>query len=198
MIGLSQLITINGTFDSQTDGSLKPKGKDSLHILSFTSENISKTFSYKKKEAIDFQLINSTQLKQIFSQNEFTWVFIQASWCGGCNSSLKKYIKLADSLDQIRIVVINQDMRIRSLQHKIFNEGFKSQPYLLDPKEYGTYEPDKQSKFVGELTDLGKLVNYNPKGVPHNFFFNRKGELIYYGPNDITSQTLKEKVLKSE
>ncbi|MBA3284344.1 MAG: redoxin domain-containing protein [Nitrosopumilus sp.] len=196
-----QLITINAGIRSNDDGSSKLTKKDSIHIKTFSVENFDKVYTYKSKEFIDFELFNAKDCKLLFSKSKYTWVFIQSSWCGVCVPSLKKYIQLADSLkdEGIRIIVVNQDIQIPQLQKKIFKQGFRYQTYIIDPNVYGTMETKKQELFVSELADGKAIEGYSSSGVPKNLFFNSKGELVYYSPiNDITTQTLKEKVLKSE
>jgi hypothetical protein len=78
----SQIVITHRDLD---DGSKKLTKSDSSHILPFSIENYGKSMEYNSKEDINFELINSQQLKQICGKNVYTWVFIQSSWCGACN-----------------------------------------------------------------------------------------------------------------
>ncbi|HEY0031473.1 MAG TPA: hypothetical protein VGC65_11985 [Bacteroidia bacterium] len=193
-----QLITIESSM-RKDDGSSSLTKKDSTHLKPFSVDNFDKEISFKERTEINFELVKAENIKELFSKHKYTWVFIQASGCGPCTNSLKKYIKTIDSLktEDIKIIVINQDIAVKQLQKKLFGENYNYQSYILDPKIYGTVEFKKQEQFVKEITNNAPMENYSANGVPVNLFFDQNGNLIYYNrANDLNTTVIKEIIVK--
>jgi thiol-disulfide isomerase/thioredoxin len=183
------------------DGSTKLTKDDSTRFTSFNVERFDKKYAPKDSKEIVFETIKAEEFSSLFSKHKYTWVFIQSSWCGACLPSLKKYIKIADSLghEDIKIVVINQDFKIKQLQKKVFSEGYFFRSYIIDPRIYGIIESQKQKKFVEEITSGAVLENYNCDAVPQNLFFDRSGRLLYYAPiNAITKELVTNRVISQK
>jgi thiol-disulfide isomerase/thioredoxin len=179
------------------DGSSALKKEDSLHIKEFNINDYGKEVDFNEKSNIDFELVDADQLKQICLKSNYTWVFLQSSWCGACVSGLNKARKIVDSLkyDGISIVVVNQDILIKQLQKKILMEKYKTLTYILDPKKYGTIETKKQEQFIHEISKDYKIQN--PGAVPKSFFLDKNGELVYFDTSyALTTKIIYEMVLK--
>ena len=196
----SQIITIESGL-RKDDGSSSLSKKDSIHLKKFAVENSEVEFEYKNREEIDFELIeNGEQFVELCKKHKYTWLFVQASGCGPCSIALKRHIPIADSLsaEDVKIVVVNQDIAVRQLQKKLYGEKYKYHSYILDPKTYGTVESKKQDKFIKELTNNSEIKGYSPNGLPRNFFFNQKAELVYYDTTYNISVDLIKRVVTNE
>jgi hypothetical protein len=163
-----------------TDGSQSLSQADSLYIQPFSEGNIGKKFQMGINKRIIFELINAEQLREICSKNKYTWVFIQSSSCGACIPSLKKNIRIADSLSGygVKLVVINVDAHIKNLRKKIEMEKYFTQSYIINPAEYGIKEVEKHDRFVNDL--VGAIEGYSPHVLPQNIFLDQAGKFVYY------------------
>lgn len=193
----AQFVAINHRLAD--DGSSTLSSEDSASIGRFSIENFGKKLEFKTKSDVTFELINSNDFKQLVSKSKYTWLFIQSSWCGACIKGLWDNLKIVDSLknEGISLIVINQDIQIKQLQKKIFNEKYRTLSYIIDPKYYGTIETLKQEKFVKEITNDIMISGYSPIGVPRNFFFDENGTMLYFDTTyKISVDLIREKVLK--
>jgi hypothetical protein len=150
-------------------------------IFPFEISGINKKFDYSLPTEIVFQKITAPDLHEIIQKKPFTWLLVCASWCPVSEKAILKYSELSRLVaeDSLQLVIISQDLNIKTLQKQIFQAGYIHVPYLMMSGKYGTDEVFKQERFFSDFDKTINLSFFKEGGVPHSVLFNREAQILY-------------------
>ena len=176
---------INFKFDSDASSDLS--GNDTKNIYKFNLMEVGKSTSISNASEINFQEINSEQLKQAILVNKKTWVYVWGSWCTPCRKKLPLISQLCRDNPDWNIILVADDYNIKSLQNLLFENKIFIQPYILDYKTFGQKIHEKE-KILWEKLKIDQPFS---DGVPQNYLFDKQGNLVYYGSGNIPEHVMK-------
>lgn len=163
------------------DGSRDLEQSDVQALSVFNSADAGKDKAITKPDDILFQEIGSENLKKITKMNRKTWIYVWGSWCTPCRKKLPLIAQIHRDNPDWNVIMASDDYKIEVLQKLLFEHKIFVQPYILDKAEFGIKTHVKEQK-LWEAMDIGKPY---ADGVPQNYIFDEKGNLIYYGSGSI-------------
>lgn len=150
----------------------------SRSILPFDLTEVSRDHRFGSPGEITVQEVAADDLKRAIAQHKGpTWVYVWATWCGGCLQSLPGMAKLREERPDLNILMVAIDCNIPNLQKLLYQHQILWQTYLLETKKYGHKNPEKVKALIADLQPEVPAES----AVPQSFLYDADGKLFYHG-----------------
>lgn len=159
------------------DGYADLTTKDKSRISAFSYSSLTPSDNrWLNSDSVEFQYINSGDVKTNFQKSDYSLVMLVTTWCAHCVKDVASLNRMQQLFEKYNIkpYVVYQNFNISFIQ-KIFVEYKIPFPVnFISSDEYGTVQNQKGWKLMAELGD----TLTRPNMFPRNYLFGSDGKLL--------------------